>query len=232
MSNPQVVALVDFDGTAAEQNVAETLLHRFGGEAWKGYREAFRKGEMTLREYQERAFNGVEASLEEMGEALKGLCWPRAGFDAFVSYCYTNGIQLIIVTNGLEFYVDSVLKNAGLRDVPSCSVGVQGPPGRLQYSYPFETEACWEWGNCKCRILDEHRNGGGVRTVFIGDGYSDYCAGRHADAVFARAAMLERCREEGLPHREFDDFHDVLAAFRAGIPGVWEPEQAAERRPS
>ena len=61
MSAPQVVVLVDFDGTAAAQNVAETLLERFGsedvfeGDAWKSHREAFRKGEITLREYQERA---------------------------------------------------------------------------------------------------------------------------------------------------------------------------------
>ena len=90
MSAPKVVVLVDFDGTAAAQNVAETLLERFGSEevferdAWKSHREAFRKGEMTLREYQERAFNGLDATLEEMSKALKGLCWPREGFQEFV----------------------------------------------------------------------------------------------------------------------------------------------------
>ena len=44
MSAPRVVVLVDFDGTAAAQNVAETLLERFGSE-----------GEYPMRERMEGA---------------------------------------------------------------------------------------------------------------------------------------------------------------------------------
>lgn len=233
MSAPRVVVLVDFDGTAAAQNVAETLLERYGGEAsyeagtWMANRESFRKGEMTLREYQERAFNGVEATLAEMSEGLKGLCWPRQGLIEFVSYCNTNGIQLIIVTNGLQFYVDSVLRNADLEGVPSVAVGVEGAPGQLRYSYPYDTPSCWEWGNCKCRVVEEFGDGGAAKVVMIGDGWSDYCAARRADAAFARATMRDHCDANGVAYIPFEDFHDVLAAFRAGIPGVWQPDPAA-----
>ena len=236
MSAPKVVVLVDFDGTAAAQNVAETLLERFGsgeefeGGAWKSHREAFRKGDMTLREYQERAFNGLDATLEEMSEGLKGLCWPREGFQEFIDYCNANEIHVVIVTNGLQFYVESVLEHAGLEHVTACAVGVEGAPRQLQYSYPYETPTCWEWGNCKCYVLENSRSGGeAVRTVMIGDGYSDYCAARLADAAFARAAMRDHCDANGVPYTPFEDFHDVLAAFRSGIPGVWEPEAAARR---
>ena len=227
MSNPRVVALVDFDGTAAAQNVAETLLERYGSETnveygtWMSNRQAFRKGEMTLREYQERAFNGVDVTIAEMSEGLKGLCWPREGFVDFISFCKTNDIQLIIVTNGLQFYVDSVLEHAGIDGVGVCAVACEGEPYRLRYSYPYATETCWEWGNCKCRVLEESRSSGDVKTVMIGDGWSDYCAARLADAAFARATMRDHCDANGVAYIPFDDFHDVLAAFRAGIPGVW-----------
>ena len=228
MTDPQVVVLVDFDGTAAAQNVAETLLERYGGasgggDTWTSHRESFRNGEMTLREYQERAFNGVDATLEEMSEGLKGLCWPREGFAEFVSFCITNDLQLHIVTNGLQFYVDSVLAHAGLKGLPVCAVACEGPPHRLRYAYPYATEDCWEWGNCKCRVLQESKAAGDVKIVMIGDGWSDYCAARLADAAFARAAMRQHCDANGVPCIPFEDFHDVLAAFRAGIPGVWEP---------
>lgn len=224
MSAPRVVVLVDFDGTAAAQNVAETLLERYGGDDWQRHREAFRNGDMTLREYQERAFNEVEAPLAEMGEGLKGLCWPREGFREFVDFCNANGIQMIIVTNGLQFYVDSVLANAGLAGVPVCAVGVEGAPGRLRYSYHYDTPACWEWGNCKCRVVEEFGAGGAAKTVMVGDGWSDYCAARHADAAFARATMRDHCDANNVPYLPFEDFHDVLAAFRHGIPGVWPPD--------
>ena len=221
MTQPKLVVLVDFDGTAAAQNVAETLLERYGGELWREHRQTFRDGGMTLREYQERAFNGVDATLAEMNEGLKGLCWPREGFAEFINFCNTNDIQLIIVTNGLSFYVDSVLKNAGIEGVAVCAVGCEGEPHRLRYSYPYDTEMCWEWGNCKCRVLEESRSDGNARTVMIGDGWSDYCAARLADAAFARATMRDHCDANGVAYIPFEDFHDVLAAFRAGIPGVW-----------
>ena len=57
MTNDLLAILVDFDDTAAQQNVAETLLKAFGGSNWKGYREDFRNGSMNLRHYQEKAFN-------------------------------------------------------------------------------------------------------------------------------------------------------------------------------
>ena len=44
MSNQLLAILVDFDDTAAEQNVAETLLKKFGGSHWERYREDFEMG--------------------------------------------------------------------------------------------------------------------------------------------------------------------------------------------
>ena len=230
MSAPRVVVLVDFDGTAAAQNVAETLLERYGGSDWRRHRESFRKSDMTLREYQERSFNEVQATLAEMGAGLKGLCWPREGFADFVTFCNANDIQVFIVTNGLQFYVDSVLGNAGLESIPVLAVDVEGEPGQLRYAYPYDTPSCWEWGNCKCRVVEEFGEGGTAKTVMIGDGWSDYCAARRADAAFARATMRDHCDANGVTYIPFEDFHDVLAAFRAGIPGVWQPDAAAEPR--
>ena len=222
MTTQRVALLVDFDDTAAEQNVAETLLKEFGGDSWQAFREAFRNGTMNLRHYQEEAFNQIDATLEEMGGALAKLAWLRPGFQELNKYCQSNEIQLSIVTNGLEFYVDALLNEARLRSIPSYSIGVSGRPRNLRYSYPYATDACWEWGNCKCKVLDEHRNGG-TRIVYAGDGRSDLCAAKQADFVFARSTLLDYCRQLDLPHQEFNDFHEVVAAFTAGIPRVWEP---------
>ena len=137
---------------------------------------------------------------------------------------------MIIVTNGLRFYVDSVLGHAGIEGVAVCAVGCEGEPHQLRYSYPYGTEMCWEWGNCKCHVLEQSRKDSDVKTVMIGDGWSDYCAARLADAAFARATMRDHCDANGVACIPFEDFHDVLAAFRAGIPGVWEPQPAPEPR--
>ena len=222
MTTQRMALLVDFDETAAEQNVAETLLKEFGGDGWQGFRESFRNGTMNLRDYQEIAFNEIESSLDEMGNIISELAWLRSGFQELNKYCIANEIQLSIVTNGLEFYVNALLQKAQLRNIPSYSVGVTGPPKNLKYSYPYATEECWEWGNCKCKVLFEHRVGE-TKIIYAGDGRSDLCAAQQADFIFARSTLLEHCRHLGLPHLEFTDFHDVLAVIETGIAGVWEP---------
>ena len=154
MSDNGIAILVDFDDTAAKQNVAETLLKKFGGSHWEEYRDDFQNGSLNLRHYQEKAFNEIDATLEEMGEAIGELAWLRPGFRELNYYCNANEIQLCIVTNGLEFYADALLRKAGLRNIPTYAVGVEGNPGDLRFSYPYATGECWEWGNCKCKILN------------------------------------------------------------------------------
>ena len=222
MTNDRLAILVDFDDTAAQQNVAETLLKAFGGSNWKGYREDFRNGSMNLRHYQEKAFNEIDATIEEMGEAICGLAWMRPGFVDFNSYCKANGIRMSFVTNGLRFYVDALVHKAGLKNIPAYAVNVDGKPGDFQYSYPYATMDCWEWGNCKCKVLEEHRENAS-KIVFVGDGRSDLCVSQHSDFVFARSTLLEHCKNLNLAHQEFGDFYDVLAALKIGIPNVWNP---------
>ena len=55
----------------------------------------------------------------------------------------------------------------------------------------------------------------GLRTVFIGDGVSDFEAAQAADDRFAkRGKALERfLRERGIPHAVFTDFAEVEAAL-------------------
>ena len=45
MRGQRVALLVDFDDTVAE------LLLKFGGDGWKGFREAFRQGTLNLRRH-------------------------------------------------------------------------------------------------------------------------------------------------------------------------------------
>ena len=64
--NKQPAVLLDFDDTAAEQNVAEMLLTRFGDPTWQEVRGRFRAGEINLREYQEITFSNIQADLATM----------------------------------------------------------------------------------------------------------------------------------------------------------------------
>ena len=222
--------LVDFDETAAEQNVAELLLQRFGDGQWEELRKRFRQGLISLQEYQETAFRRVNASPQEMARYAAEHANLRRGFVELFHYCKQTDIQLVIVTYGLDFYVQAVLQKHGIVDaVPVYSVGTQVTQTGLNFLYEYANQACEGWGNCKCRVLELFRTQGrGI--VYIGDGRSDFCPAGKADAVFARGPLLEHCREGGTPHQAFEDFHVVLAAVKDGLPlepGSWHIEKGA-----
>ena len=54
MTGQRLAILVDFDDTAAQQNVAETLLKEFRGDGWQGFRDELRNGTLNLGYYQEK----------------------------------------------------------------------------------------------------------------------------------------------------------------------------------
>ena len=213
-NDERLALLVDFDDTAAAQNVAELLLERFGGEQWREIREQFRRGETNLRTYQEDAFATTEASQEEMEEYVGREAALRQGFVELVRYCLANDIHVAVASNGLTFYIRALLDQHALtKDLPVFAVESKGAPGNVDYAYPYATATCWKWGNCKCRVLQEYRDKG-RRVLFAGDGTSDACAAGRADFVYARSKLLEHCRETGIPHVAFEAFTTVLEDLR------------------
>ncbi|MBI4234435.1 MAG: MtnX-like HAD-IB family phosphatase [Chloroflexi bacterium] len=215
---PRLAVLVDFDDTACLDNVGELLLKRFCPDGWEEMRQAFREGRLTLREYQEAAFRRMRATREEMQGYVAEHARLRPGFAELVNFCETNGHRLAIVTNGLDFYVQAVLGQHGLGRVPVFAVGTRFSPEGIQYLYPYATSECFQWGNCKCRILEGFRQDG-RRIIYIGDGRSDHCAAQRADFVFARSSLLRLCQDQGVPHQAFEEFQDVLQVL---LRGSWD----------
>ena len=213
----ELAVLVDFDETAAEQNVAELLLKRFGAAEWEELRERFRQGQITLQDYQEAAFRRVQATPEEMGGYAAKHGNLRAGFLDLLSYCNANDIQLAIVTYGLDFYVRAILERYGIEGTaPAYPVETRVGTAGLEFLYPYAKPGCMGWGNCKCRVLERFRECVD-RIIYVGDGRSDFCPASKSDMVFARGPLVEHCIQQGIDFQPFEDFAPVLAAVQSGV---------------
>ncbi|MDP3063984.1 MAG: haloacid dehalogenase-like hydrolase, partial [Chloroflexota bacterium] len=110
MPDAPIAVLCDYDDTTAVENVAELLLDCFGGDGWKDFRELFRRGQLSLREYQERAFAAVTATRTDMMALVQERVHLRPGFKELHHFCCTHRLPLAIVTNGLDFYVRALLE--------------------------------------------------------------------------------------------------------------------------
>lgn len=213
--------LVDFDDTAAVQNVAELLLHRFGHPTWTDVRERFRRGELSLKEYQEIVFLAVSADRNSMQDYVREQACFRDHFGALWSFCRERDIPMCIVSQGLDFYVQALLDGDGHSGMPvhAVRVGFDGRGRVAGYSYDFTYPDAPERGNSKAVMVRRFQERG-HHVFFVGDGRSDFEAGEIADTVFAHRQMAEMCDEAGIPFTQFTDFGPVLEAVRKHVDAV------------
>jgi 2-hydroxy-3-keto-5-methylthiopentenyl-1-phosphate phosphatase len=221
VSKPTGIAVfADFDDTLTVQNAAHFLLERFAPEAMKKYSGMYRSGEITFREYQERSFDAVTTSVEEMQSVVAAEIQLRDGLRELLDAVSKAGGSFTVVSAGLSFYIEPVLEANGMKALPViCGTAVKNAAegASFRYDYPFknaQNEPCLgQWATCKCRAIAEA--GSGVTTVFVGDGNtSDACVAPKADFVFARDRLLRICVDSGIDAAPFEDFYPVAEFVR------------------
>lgn len=209
--NGKTLVLCDFDGTVSRTDVGNGLFNRFTGRGWQEIDEAYCRGEIGSREAYGRAAAILEGDRERMIDFVLGEAELDAHFPAFRRYCREHGLGLIIVSDGLDFYIDAVLRRNRLEDIPvHANRAVFRPGGPPDIEFPWASEDCGRCGTCKRGILRANRNRYG-RIIYVGNGHSDVCPSAEADLVFAKDVLLATCEERRRSCVPFEDFSDVLA---------------------
>lgn len=209
-----LAVLTDFDDTAAEQNVAELLLNRFGDQpTWRDAGARFRAGELTLKEYQEIAFRNIPAGREAMQSYVKQNANLRPHFGEMVSYCQGRDIPVAVVSAGLDFYIKALLEQEGFPNLPVYAVNTTFSEAGIRFDYQYARAGNEHLGNSKGLVVERYRSQG-YRVFYIGDGRSDFEAAERADVVFAHRVLAQECRRQSIPFRPFAHFGDVLTALQ------------------
>jgi 2,3-diketo-5-methylthio-1-phosphopentane phosphatase len=210
--------LCDFDGTVTANDVAESILREFAGGDWWAVEERYRAGEIGSMEALRLQFALVTASREELLAFVEDTARVDPAFKDLVAYCGREDVPLMIVSDGLDFYIEAILTREGL-DVPftanACRFGGDG----LEIEFPHAPVDCPECGrcaNCKLQTVKEWRRRL-AWVAFAGEGHSDFWAARGADHVFAKGPLLLMCREERLVHSSYESFADIQRQLEARL---------------
>ncbi len=202
----------DFDGTLAAEDVGNRLFRTFGGERAEDIVRQYRSGQINARECLSRECHSIGQVKKE--ELLSFVSRFRLDPHAveFVRFCRSNDIPLTILSDGLDLYVEKILSDADLGDVPwfaNRATWIEGPQGaELVPSFPYRDEHCDRCGNCKRNHIVTGSADDDV-VVYIGDGFSDRCPVRYADIVFAKNDLLVYCQQQNISYFEFRHLGDV-----------------------
>lgn len=212
--------LCDFDGTIAPADIGAALIERFAPHAGE-------RRQVLLERWKREEIGSLELTLEECRdvrvEPAAALEFVRGfeldpGFAGFVGRARARGDEVQVVSDGFDFYVGDLLARAGLTDVPHAANRARFENGGLVPEFPH-SGGCGRCGNCKAAHARRGRERG-LRTVAVGNGYSDRCMVREADAAFARGSLLDWCRRLGLPVTPFEGFAALARAAFGPAAGV------------
>lgn len=202
----------DFDGTISTVDTTDHILEALADPRWRQLEADWVAGRLDaaacMRE-QIALIDGDDAALDAR---LAGVALD-SGFEAFAAWCEANAVPLIIVSDGVDYFIRRVLARHGLGHLPIISNQLAGVAGARRLEQPHRRAGCAGGGGvCKCDVVNAADVASPPRPlVYVGDGRSDFCVSGRADVLFAKGDLAAYAAALNRPHHLFQTFHEVTA---------------------
>ncbi len=209
---------IDFDGTVTVEDVSFLLLDTYVGSVWREYLKEYTSGKIPVGAFNKKVFGMMKADRKTMTDMVLSSerVKIRPGFRELIECCSGKGFKIVIVSNGLIFYIEAILKSLGVRGIKGMEIYAaknEFQAGGLKVAYigPDGTELEAGFKEAYTRMLVNK----GYDVIYMGNGTSDIFPSRLAKYVFATADLLERCHKEKLDCFPFNDFFDVIKGLES-----------------
>ncbi len=206
----KTIVQCDFDGTITEKDVSFLLLDAFADGNWRQLLEDYRGGKITVGTFNRGAFAMVKADKQTLRDFIfaNKEMEIRTGFNELLSYCSKKGFKFVIVSNGLDFYIEAVLKDVSIDNIEIYAAQTQFTSDGLKVKYTGP-----DGRQLKDNFKDAYTElflGRGYRGVYIGNGISDFSPAKQAHHIFATGDLPTCCKEKNLSCTPFADLNDVV----------------------
>ncbi|MET3292687.1 UNVERIFIED_CONTAM: 2-hydroxy-3-keto-5-methylthiopentenyl-1-phosphate phosphatase [Brevibacillus sp. OAP136] len=207
----KLVLFCDFDGTITEKDNIVAIMRRFAPPEWEELTQRILGQEISVRAGVGKLFTLLPSSLrQEIVDYIVAEAKIRPGFAEFVRFCADAGIELLITSGGIDFFVHPILAPFQLKNPIYCNGSdFSGETITITWPHACDEHCSNECGMCKTTIIRRYSADDYYRVV-IGDSITDLAGAKIADFVIARSFLEKKCEELGLPYRPFTTFHDVI----------------------
>ena len=202
----------DFDGTITEEDASFLILDTFGQGDWRRLFQEYKERKISVGQFNTQAFAMVKVDEQALLEAIRGKVKIRDGFRELVAYCSRMGFRMVIVSNGLEFYVKAILQEIGLENIEVHAAQAQFHPSGMKVQYTGPDGKQLDDGFKEAYIELFLRQG--YEVVYVGNGDSDIVPAQYAYQIFARGELLDYCEQNGLQCTPFESLLEVVKALK------------------
>jgi 2-hydroxy-3-keto-5-methylthiopentenyl-1-phosphate phosphatase len=201
-----LAVFVDFDGTITDIDTFDALVRAVAGDAaWEAIDGPLVAGRITLREALARQAAMVRLSRAETLTFMAAHAHVDPTFGAFVAAVRAHGGTIRVVSSGVATVIHDALARAGV-EVEVIANDVDFAPGGWTMSFVDASDN----GHDKAANVRAAR-ARGDRTVYVGDGISDFAAALEADERFVKKgrALEAYCRARGVACEPFESFSQI-----------------------
>lgn len=202
----------DFDGTVTLKDLGDELFKEMG--QFQPFSKQLQNREIDIKTYWYRLFETLPKSLSKKDiKEFTDNYQIDSYFLNFVDFCQDNNFPLKVVSDGYREYIDPILEREGIGhlEVWANKINFEESPFPI---FPGASESC----ECFCASCKRNSVISLVPEdsiiVFIGDGYSDFCAAEHSDIIFAKKNLAKYCNENKLPHYPYNSFFDIISKLK------------------
>ncbi len=204
MEYPCSVA-IDFDGTVTDVDVIDEILRSFAPPEWRAAEELWERGVIGSRQCLKMQMGMIREPLHRLLSFVDDFTIDPS-FGRFCRSLQKTGTPFAIVSDGFQVFINRLLGNAGLKNIPVLANVLTEEQGRLKLLFPYFDSDCAS-ANCKCGAVAELSKERAL--IVIGDGRSDFCLADKAAFVYAKNKLSGYCRERHIPHADFARFAEI-----------------------
>jgi 2-hydroxy-3-keto-5-methylthiopentenyl-1-phosphate phosphatase len=202
----------DFDGTVTVGDVSFLILDEFIGNGWRALFEEYMQGKMSVNRFNAGVFAKVKADKETLERFVREKTVMRAGLPELMEACRERGFRFVIVSNGMMFYIDAILKMLQMNNVEFKAARSIFKPEGIEAWYEAPDGKPLEDGFKEAYTRDYLKQG--YRIIYIGNGTSDFPPASLCSHIFSIDNLSVACNKAGVAHTPFKDLHEVAEGIR------------------
>lgn len=226
--------IVDFDGTITLKDTLVAVFDKYCVTDWLVPENKMFSGEISRTQALFEEVDLMKVSEKELWDFISKNIRIRNGFSEFVERVQRQGDKMMILSGGFMSFIEYIMSPHPISDrplhrkerlmVPSPFQGEGEDEGFLIIANDIKylDNGKWEFipcpdtlpplcptcPNCK-RAMVEKIISEGYKTVYIGDGETDFCASEHASEIWATGSLAKRLDKKGVKYHPFDDFDQI-----------------------
>jgi 2,3-diketo-5-methylthio-1-phosphopentane phosphatase len=202
---------VDFDGTITKEDTGDAIFTKFGpAEKVQQIIKDLLIDRISARDCWIKLCESVESIDKKELEEFILKIEIDSTFHSFAEYCKKHKIDLYILSDGFDYYINLILRREKLDTIPFYSNKLFiNEWKRFVPSFPFYDSSWPTSANCKRNHII-NKSSDDEFTVFIGDGNSDKYTVHFCDFIFAKDDLLKYCERERISYFPFNNFNDVI----------------------